>query len=194
MSDPNDPLKARRKMVLGLTGMPGSGKGEITSVAQDMGVPSYSLGDVVREFHAMAPYMDRPEDIGIFANGERESHGDDVWARRLVERIDRGLSELAIIDGVRSLFEVDVFRSEWGDDFKIISVHSSPGTRFSRLLTRGREDDPLDRSDFDARDLRELGWGIGDVIALSDIMVLNEGTAADLREKARDILTIIGWG
>ena len=193
MSDPNDLSKAKRRMVLGLTGMPGSGKGEIASVARELRIPSYSLGDVVREFHAMIPYMDRPEDIGFFANAERESHGDEVWARRLVDRIDQGPSEMVIIDGVRSLFEVEVFRSRWGDDFRILSVHSSPGTRFSRLLTRGREDDPSVRSDFDARDRRELAWGIGDVIALADITVLNEGIAMDLREKARDILTIIGW-
>lgn len=194
MSDPNDLSKAKRRMVLGLTGMPGSGKGEIASVARELGIPSFSLGDVVREFHAMAPYMDRPEDIGTFANSERERIGDDVWARRLVDRIDQGPFEVVLIDGVRSLFELEVFRSRWGDDFRTISVHSSPGTRFSRLLARGREDDPSDRSDFDVRDRRELAWGIGDVIALADIMVLNEGTAMDIREKARDILTIIGWG
>ena len=56
----------------------------------------------------------------------------------------------------------------------IVAVHASPRTRFSRLSTRGRRDDPKSWEEFVARDMKELGFGIGDVIALADVMVVNE--------------------
>jgi len=153
-----------------------------------MPIPLFSLGDVVRDHFSLFCKGRNPSEIGSFADSERSEHGRDIWARRLAERIDRDLEGgIVLIDGVRSLYEVDVFRDRWGDDFKILGVHSSPGTRFARLLERGRADDPKDRADFDRRDIRELRWGLGEVISLADIMILNEGTLDDLRAKARDV-------
>jgi dephospho-CoA kinase len=187
-------LRGGTGIVLGITGMPGSGKGEVTLMASEMSIPIHSLGDMVREHFRIYRYGSPPSGIGDFADSERREHGNDIWARRLTERIEaESGSNIILIDGVRSKYEVDVFRDRWGDRFKLLAVHSSPGTRFSRLLSRGRNDDPIDRADFDRRDERELKWGLGNVIALSDIMLLNEGTLEDLRAKARDVLTILGW-
>jgi len=173
--------------------MPGSGKGEVCSVAIGMGIPLYSMGDLVRELFAHLHPGRVMAEIGDFANEERSIHGPDIWARRLAERVDSDSTQgLIVIDGVRSRYETDLFRERWEDDFKVLAVHSSPGTRYARLMERMRGDDPSQRADFDRRDLRELGWGIGDVISTADIMVLNEGTASDLRSKARDILHILG--
>jgi dephospho-CoA kinase len=174
--------------------MPGAGKGVISGVASELGVPILSMGDVVREhFEAVRDGRPRSE-IGPFADTERSKNGKEIWARRLADRVDAGgLPRLMVIEGVRSRFEVDMFRERWGDSFRIMAVHASPGTRLRRLLVRGRPDDPRDQSSFDERDRRELAWGIGEVIALADIVLLNEGTIEDLRDKARDILTILGW-
>lgn len=193
------PKNANRRddggIVLGIAGMPGSGKGEVSAAAREMSVPIHSLGDMVREHFGIFCRGMPPSGIGQFADSERREHGRDVWARRLSERIGpRPDGPIVLIDGVRSTYEVEVFRDIWGDRFKLLAVHSSPNTRFERLTSRGRNDDPKDRGEFDRRDQRELGWGLGDVIALADIMLLNEGTLEDLLSKSRDVLTILGWG
>ena len=38
------------------------------------------------------------------------------------------------------------------------------------------------------RDKRELGWGLGRVIASADIVVLNEGSVEDFQKEIREIL------
>jgi dephospho-CoA kinase len=153
------------------------------------------MGDIVREhFEASRGGSPRSE-IGLYADSERILNGKEIWARRLADTVDVGSSlGLIIIEGVRSRYEVDMFRERWGEDFRIMAVHASPGTRFRRLLGRGRADDPKDRFGFEERDRRELAWGLGEVIAIADIMLLNEGTLEDMRGKTRDILTILGWG
>jgi dephospho-CoA kinase len=177
--------------ILGITGMPGSGKGEVSRIAGEMGIQVRSLGDIVRSFYSKEYPEGSPSEIGKFADEERERFGKDIWANRLVDEVDNLLekgSALVLIDGIRSRFEVEVFRNRWGKDFMILCIHSSPERRFLRLIERRREDDPVERESFDRRDIRELGWGLGDVIALSDMVLVNEGSMEDLDQCVRKLL------
>lgn len=180
--------------VVALCGMPGSGKGEFTDNAISMDIPVFSMGDVVREtFKKQCPDSD-PSETGEFADQQRREHGDDIWAKRLMDKINReAAGGLVLIDGLRSRYESELFSTEWGDKYIVLAIHSSPSTRYNRLKNRGREDDPSSRGQFYIRDLRELKWGLGDVIALADVMVLNEGTVTDIREKGREMLELLRW-
>ncbi|MBN1539189.1 MAG: AAA family ATPase [Candidatus Thermoplasmatota archaeon] len=181
--------------IMAVCGMPGCGKGELADVARKMGVPVFSMGDVVR-FHFQRDFPDRdPIETGIYADMERKKHGQDIWARRLTDQVETGIgsnAELVIIDGMRSLHERDLFRTQWGTEFLVLAIHSSPKTRFNRLRERGRGDDPFDRKAFDHRDERELGWGLGDIMALADMIIVNEGPLESLKEKARELLERVG--
>jgi dephospho-CoA kinase len=163
--------------VIAVTGMPGSGKGEVAEVARSMQLKVYSMGDVVRSYFSNN-FPDRsPIETGMYADMERQKHGEDIWARRLIGTVENELEphdEIVIIDGLRSKSEVELFKGHWGPNFRILAVHSSPDTRYFRLSERGRGDDSRDRRKFDQRDERELGWGLGEVISLADIMLINE--------------------
>jgi hypothetical protein len=50
-------------------------------------------------------------------------------------------------------------------------------------LLRGRSDDPKDWDTFLARDLRELSVGLGNAIAMSEHLVVNECSIAETKEK-----------
>jgi dephospho-CoA kinase len=56
------------------------------------------------------------------------------------------------------------------------------------LQERRRKDDPGSSEEFCERDKLELRVGIGDVISLADIIVSNEGTQSEFREKIRRII------
>jgi len=66
----------------------------------------------------------------------------------------------------------------------LMAVHSSPRTRFQRLQRRGRADAPGSWEEFLERDLRELSWGLGGLIAVADRMIINEGTLDEFRTSA----------
>lgn len=164
--------------IIAVCGMPGSGKGEVAEVARSRGYPVHSMGDVVRRFFASECTGRDPIETGIYADMERKKHGKDVWAKRLIETLEGELTadtEIVMIDGLRSSMEATLFKKRWGSYFRILAVHSSPDTRYQRLVERKRGDDSPDRKKFDERDERELGWGLGDVISRADLMLLNEG-------------------
>jgi dephospho-CoA kinase len=98
-----------------------------------------------------------------------------VWAERTLEKVRKLQAERVAIDGVRSMAEVGVFRAALGGDFVLVAVHASPRVRHARLLARGREDEAASEAAARERDRRELAWGVGEVVALADVLLLNEG-------------------
>lgn len=174
---------ARRKAVC-VTGMPGSGKEGFLDVAQEMGLPVVRMGDVVREEAARRGLDGTDVSVGTMADAERRKHGPAVWARRTLERID---ADAVVIDGLRSRAELKAFRDGF-DEVVVVAVHASPRTRHTRMTLRGREDDDLDTAGFQVRDQRELAWGLGEVIALADRMIVNEGSYEAFQGEARRVL------
>jgi dephospho-CoA kinase len=166
-----------------LAGMPGAGKEEMVSIALELGFEVHRMGDVVRA--EAAKHAVAPEDVGKFAHKEREEHGYDIWAKRIVPLVKEGDT---IIDGCRGMSEVKVFRQAFGDDVKIVAVHSSPSARYPRLVNRARSDAPKDVSEFEERDRRELGWGLGETIAMADIVLVNERDLGSFRREAAALL------
>ncbi len=166
--------------------MPGCGKEEFVKIAMDEGYNVIRMGDVVREYAGQSNIDKSDESIGKFANTERELHHSGIWAERTLERLS---SNKAVIDGVRGEEEIELFKKELGRDMQIIAIHASPQTRYRRLKKRGRDDAPLDKKQFDQRDERELGWGLGKVISKADHMIVNEGSLDDFRRDVRSLLS-----
>ncbi|MBO4568812.1 MAG: AAA family ATPase, partial [Candidatus Methanomethylophilaceae archaeon] len=145
-----------------VAGMPGAGKEELLNVARGLGIGFARMGDVVRSFHESSGAASDGIPIGEYASREREAHGPDVWAERTMESMS---GDLFLVDGCRSMDEVRSFRRF--SDVEIIAIHAPRSERFRRLVSRARDDAPKDEEEFDARDMREIGWGIAEVIALS---------------------------
>ncbi len=168
-----------------LAGMPGAGKEEFVNVARGMGFDILCMGDVVRMEATRRGIAPDDHGIGSFANSERQAHGYGIWARRTLPLLS---GKDVIIDGSRGLAELEEFRKALGESVRLIAIHSSPRVRFVRLQRRGRKDAPRTWEEFVERDNRELSWGLGSLIALADIMVINEGTLDELRACVRQVL------
>ncbi len=167
--------------VIILTGMPGAGKEEFVQVALKAGYDVIRMGDVVREeAERQGATMDE-RGVGGFANKEREARGPGIWAERCLQVLGEGD---VIIDGSRSLAELEVFRRALGSGLRLVAIHTSPEKRFHRLQRRARYDAPSDPEAFRERDMRELGWGLGSLIAMADVMIVNEDTLERFRESA----------
>lgn len=171
--------------VLGFTGMPGSGKSEAMEVAKARGIPVVRMGDLIWEEVERRGLPRDAKHVGDVANAMRKSHGKDVWSIRTVEKV-RALAQgkpVVIIDGVRSDAEVETFRRELGGDFILVAIHTDRHHRFERMLARARADDPKEESVLQARDVREIGWGMAHCIALADEMIVNDASLDEFKEK-----------
>lgn len=169
-------------MIFCITGMPGSGKSVVSDAAKSVGINVVSMGDVIREEAEGRGIEKSPSSLGRLMLQLRDEEGNDAVAKRCLSKA-LGDPHDAIIEGVRSLEEVEYFKSK--AEVCLIAVHASPRTRFERLVRRGRSDDPKDWQTFKERDMRELRVGIGSVIAMADKVFINEGSLPDLGEAVK---------
>lgn len=175
------------KIIVGITGMPGSGKAAVKELVQKKGYHVVVMGDVVRAEAERRKVEPTPENLGWIMVKLREDEGKSVVAKRCIPEIMGAGGKVIIIDGVRSPNEVEEFKKQL-PNFTLVAIHASPETRFKRLFQRQRSDDPRTWRTFIERDLRELSVGLGDVIATADFMIVNEGTKEQLEQKLRKIM------
>lgn len=175
------------KLVICLAGMPGSGKSIIVEVAKERGYDIVVMGDVIREEAERRRLEPNPENLGRIMLELRRSEGKAVIAKRCIPKIEETAKSKVVVDGVRSLSEVEEFRESF-PKFSFIAVHASPETRFSRVYRRRRSDDPENWKVFHERDMRELNVGLGNAISMAEYVIVNEGELEALKEKVREIL------
>jgi len=175
------------KLVVGLAGMPGSGKSLAVAAAQREGFDIVVMGDVVREETQKRGLELNPKNMGKVMLELRKTGGNSVIAEKCIPRIEQKESRKVILDGLRSLDEVAAFKAHF-PKFTLVAVYASPETRFNRLYRRRRDDDPDEWEVFRERDTRELSVGLGNTIALAEYLVVNENNKDDTKAKVREIL------
>jgi dephospho-CoA kinase len=180
-------LEKVEKLVMGLAGMPGAGKSVVVNVAKAWGYGVVVMGDEVREEAKQRGLEPSPENLGRIMLELRQLEGEAAIAKRCIPKIMAKAESKVIVDGVRSLAEVEEFRRHF-QKFVLVAVHASPETRFKRLFHRRRSDDPKSWEIFHERDMRELSVGLGNAIAMAEHMIVNEESLETAKKRAAEVL------
>jgi dephospho-CoA kinase len=171
--------------------MPGAGKTVVAEVARGLGLKVYSMGDVVREEVLREKGTLSWEEVKKVMFEIREREGPRAVAKRVLKAMMREDWNVAVVEGVRSLEEIEEFKTV--GEVTVLAIHSSPMDRYERLRKRGREGDPKSFEEMMERDLKELSLGLGNVIALADRMIVNDSTLESFKEKAKEVLLKLAW-
>jgi dephospho-CoA kinase len=177
------------KLVLGLTGMPGAGKSLFVETAEELGYLKVTMGDVIREETRKRGLEPTPQNVGKVMLELRREGGNNIIAEKCVPKIAALSTSRIVIDGIRSLNEADVFKANF-QCFKLITVHASPQIRFVRLSQRGRSDDPPTFEVFHERDMRELSVGLGNAIAMSENVLVNDNSMESFKAQVKKYLEL----
>jgi dephospho-CoA kinase len=176
--------------IIGVVGLPGSGKSEAAEVAAELGVPVVTMGNVVRR-ECRDRGLDPASQHGAVAQTLREEQGPGAVAQRSLPVVRDRLAdaETVLVDGVRSGTEVDVFENAFGEAFLLVCVEAPFEKRAQRLDLRGRDAGAENGGESLAeRDERELGFGMGEAIERADVTVENNGSLEAFRDRVRALL------
>ncbi len=157
--------------------MPGAGKSTIATALKLKGFEEINMGDAVRAEAKNRNLEPTGENLGKLMLELREKNGAGAVAELIQPQIINSVSNVVVIDGVRSKAEIDIFKKI--GTVKILSIDSSADTRYKFLQTRDRSDDPKTRDVFDKRDSREVGVGLDSSIALADESISNNNLTKD---------------
>lgn len=163
---------------IGIVGMPGSGKSILSDAARSLGIPVIIMGDAVREETRRRGLELTAKNVLMVAQDLRKKYGRKAVAVLVVKEIENkniaNKNSVVVIEGLRSPEERDVF-DDFFDVFYLVAVHASPRTRYKRILERRRLDDAESIRMLKERDRKELEFGIGELLALADVHLVNEG-------------------
>jgi len=182
-------VAARAIQVLAFVGAPASGKTEEAAVAETLGIPSITMGDVVRAELRRRDLPLNDENAGRIASELRAREGMDAIAKRCIPHIKAiaGKKAVIVIDGIRGISEVETFKNEFGTDFTLVRVDAPLNLRYERIKTRGRGDDSLSIDEFKAREERENGWGMEEAMKSADTVITNTGSRELFKEQIEEL-------
>jgi len=179
-------------MILGVSGLNGSGKGEVIRFLQERSFYTHSLSDEIREELRSRGLEETRERMIETGNAIRVAEGPGGLAVRLARRLEPDRNY--VIDSVRHPAEVEVLRSHTRR-FRLLWVDADEALRLERIQARGRRGDPATLEDLRALEGRELGSddpSAQQLLAVrdqADFRVGNDAGIDELRRSVHDILT-----
>lgn len=201
--------------IIGLVGLPGSGKGEASRIARQQGLAVLVMGDVIRQEAARQGLEATDVNLGRVGSALRAAEGPEAVARRIFQKARATGEETVVVDGLRSREEADYFASQ-AEKFHLVEICAPAEERLRWLRARGRPDDPgISRSGIkeqdqdekiisycgepdgqaaaalEQRECREMGWGMCQAIEAAGLKLRNDGSLEEFRENARKLLDIL---
>ena len=177
-------------MIIGVTGLIGSGKGAVTDWLVAHGFEKLGCSAIIEEEVVKRGMQVTRDTLRLVGNEVRKQEGAGVWAERLLARVAPG--KQYVVEGFRNVAEIEVFRAR--KDFVLIGVAAGIQRRFTWMLERRRVGDPttfaafraLERVDF----LEAEAYGQQNALCFSmaDQYVVNEGSLEALHEQLAVLL------
>jgi dCMP deaminase len=178
-------------MILGVSGLNASGKGEVVAYLTERSFYAHSLSDVIRaelKARGLGETRERMIDVG---RELRAREGLGALAQRLISQLhaDRNY----VIDSIRHPAEVAALRAA-GQRFRLLWVEAEEERRFERMRARARSGDPATIEELRRLEGRELGSAdpsaqqLLAVRELADETLRNDATLAELHEQLGRLL------
>lgn len=177
--------------LVAFVGMPASGKSEASAVVRSLKIPVISMGDEVREEAKRRGLPPTDENIGGTGTALRRDEGMDAIAKRCVPKIRAQRGDVVVVDGTRNIEEVNYFKKQFGDDFKLIAINVPFDLRFERIKKRARSDDMTGIEELKRRDEREKNWGLEKAMRLADITINNTRSIEEFQEEIRKLFRTV---
>jgi dephospho-CoA kinase len=188
-------------MIIGIVGLPGSGKGEASEELKRKGFLVIDMGDIIREQMRLQGINITHRSDAEFAKQIRQERGRDIVAVLTVQKISNSDAKDVAIVGLRSVYELDYLRENL-EGMKLIAIDADPDVRYRRMHQRGRAGDPKTKAEFDAREERELQAnmvdkshrhaGLAAVMGKADYRLENNGTLHEFISELEKLINKIG--
>jgi dephospho-CoA kinase len=175
-------------MIIGLTGLMGSGKTEVVNILETKGYKHITLSKMVRAEAEKQGVEQTRENLQNLGNAMRKEQGTGVLAKKAIEMMQASDHKNWVVDGIRNPAEIEELRKL--SDTVIIGLHAERPTLISRIIRRGRDSDPKTEPEIihvieKERGLNQPpdGQQVEKCIHMVDHLIINESTLDELASK-----------
>ena len=175
--------------VVCIIGLPGSGKSEALRVPEEMGIPTFNMGDVITKIEPKRLGIKKvTEDIEYKIRTDiRKEHGPAAVAVITARELEKSGADFIVIGGLHSFAELEYLKERFKGDFYLVTIEASYETRARRIGTR--QERPESRPEFERREERyRKQFDVHRLVEQADFVIPNEGTREELRSAVRELL------
>ncbi len=183
--------KQKKKTILAVVGMPGSGKTEASLFFKGKGLPIVSFSNVINEYIDKNKLKHTEEVHSKLRREFREKHGNQAMAVLNEEKLKTELknNNIVVIEGMRSWEEFVYLRDKMTKvRVFILAMYADKKLRYKRIASR------KSRSHLygEERDINELvETNMGPTIAFADSLVKNNFSLEELHDKLEEVYRLI---
>lgn len=183
--------------VVFVVGMPGSGKSIVSNELVKEGFAYVRFGQItIDEIRRRGLEINETNERTV-REELRKEHGMGAFAALNIPKLDEFLKSSNVVgDGLYSWTEYKILKEKYEDLMFVVAVYAPPKLRYERLKNRSAENDadsrfrsiPEEKSK--TRDYSEIeNVEKGGPIAMADFTIVNTGSAQDLKENTKKILS-----
>lgn len=169
------------RLILGLTGEAGSGKGTAAAYLKEKyGASAYRFSTILREAAHIFAIPETRENLIRISIVMREAFGENLLARALAAISAKDENLIVVVDGIRRDMDVEELSKLPG--FHLVYLTAEIRTRFERLRIRGENDGEtgMTYEQFLAEEQLPTETSIKEVAKKAEITLSNDGSKDEL--------------
>jgi dephospho-CoA kinase len=177
------------KLILGIAGEIGSGKGTIAKyLSERHNASSYQFSMMLRDVLDRLHLEHSRDNIQRLSTTLRHTFGEDLMARVMAEDVKGDESELIVIDGVRRIDDIKYLKEI--PEFKLVYVEADMKIRYDRLIHRNEnvDDEGKTFEEFEKDHQRETEVTIRGLKDHSGIVLENNESLEEFYEKLDEMV------
>lgn len=181
------------KIILGLTSMPGAGKGTAARYLQEKyGAAPFGFSGILADILKRLNVDRTRKNFQTLSIVLRQGFGEDVLAYAIENDAVTAEADLVVIEGIRRI--EDLVALEPLPYFKLIAIELAPELRFERMKKRGEKAGEADMSweTFLAQDAAPTEATIPATMARAWKTIDNSGDQADLQRQLDGLMQELG--
>ncbi len=181
--------------IIAIVGMPGSGKGTVSSELEKQGYPVIHFGNMVYE-EVERRGLDIIKAETIVRHDMRRLEGPAVLAKRVSSKVDELLAtdeKVIVLDGLYTWTEYKYLAAKYGEQLIVVAVVAPKRTRWKRASERKDNRRKYTIENVIAREIDEIeNMEKGGPIAYADWYINNSGSMKEFLVKIKTTCKKLG--
>lgn len=177
------------KLILGITGEMGCGKGTVAEhIVQTHKGSSHRFSTMLRDVLERMHIENTRENLVILSTTFRQAFGEDIMAKTMMHDAENDQADIVVIEGVRRMDDIRYLREL--SHFKLVYLEAEMEIRYERIIKRGENVDESKKTfeEFQKAHQYETEIQIPDLKNYADYVVSNNGTFLELYQQIDKII------
>jgi uridine kinase len=181
-----------QKLVIGLVGAKGSGKGTFTPLLRQVIKPRHvelvKTVDLLFDVLALWNLPATRENLQKMAGGMREVFGNDVLIQAIAKKVHDNPSEIIIVDSIRWHADQEMIKSF--PQHLMVYIKASPEIRYNRLINRNEKvgESEMSFEQFMKEEQAITEQFIPEIGQQADFIIENESTLEDFEKQVKEFV------